>query len=322
MKIAFRVDGSKKLGMGHVNRCKILAKKLEKNNVDCIFITRFKSIYEYLLCNGFVVFFIGNKNESDQVNQILKKEKCLKLVIDTKRKSIENLIKNLDKKIKTILIDNTFCSNYVDLIIIPSIKNPNKQYPENSIVGTPYILHGIENFSNSNKRKNYSILVSMGGSDKYHITKRLLNSFHKNKTDFNLLVVLGKYNDDEKYIQNISQNDSRFNLVKNTSNMEQLMKQSIVGLFLFGITVFEAAICKLPSFVLSHSNENDGSAKLVEKYGWINYVGKYDEINYDAVTKQVLDLIHNKKQLSKMKQSCLQIDGLGVSRIAEYIQKL
>ena len=56
MKIAFRVDSSKKLGFGHVNRCKILAKNLEKKYISCIFITQFKQTYDFFYLKDFIFF--------------------------------------------------------------------------------------------------------------------------------------------------------------------------------------------------------------------------------------------------------------------------
>ena len=65
--------------------------------------------------------------------------------------------------------------------------------------------------------------------------------------------------------------------------------------------------------------ENSLSAKLVEKYGWISFVGKYDKINYNNLVTNVLDLIKNKRKLKNMTHACSQIDGLGPMRVANHI---
>ncbi len=322
MKIAFRVDSSKKLGLGHVKRCVPLAKSLEEKNISVLFITRFTETQNFLQSKGFIVFTITQKSESVEVNRILKNEHCTKLVIDSKRKSIENLLKNLDDKIKVILIDNFQFSNHADLVISSSFKNPKFIYPKNSIVGPKFLLHGIENIPKSTKHKNDSILLTMGGSDKYNITQKIVNSFLKNLSDFKLIIVLGKYYECEKNLFETINDDKRFIVVKNPPNLTEMMQYSSIGIVTFGITIYEAAICHLPLFVISHSNENDISAKLVEKYGWISYVGKYNKINCDKTVENILDFMNDKNELQKMKQSCLKIDGLGPFRVAERIQKL
>ena len=322
MKVAFRVDGSKNLGLGHVKRCMVLAKNLQKKNVSCFFITKFKEIQALLQSHGFDVFLIETKHEFKQVNSILKAENCTKLVIDSKRKSIGKLFKNMDKQIKIILIDNLNYSNYADLIVIPSMRNTKKKYPKNSIVGIKYVLHGIEEIPKIIKRKNNSILLTMGGSDKYNITKKIVHEFSKSIDDFKLVIVLGKFYNDEKNILKIIKNDKRFHIIKNSSNLTKLLQQSSLGIVTFGITVYEAAICHLPLFVISHSSENDSSAKLIEKYGLISYLGKYDEIDYANLVKTIVNLFKNKSKLKKMNQNCFKIDGLGPLRVADRIIKL
>jgi len=322
MKIAFRVDSSKKLGFGHVNRCKILAKNLEKKNISCIFITQFKQTYDYFLSEGFHIFLIKKKNEFQQVNQILKKENCLKLVIDSKRKSIEQLINNIPKTIKIILIDNYLNSKFVDLTVISSVKNSRKKYPKNCIVGKEYVLHGIENLPKNKIQKKKSVLISIGSSDKYNITTKIVSSLIKKNINFDVNIVLGKLNDNEKQIFKLISKKSHFHIIRNPASLIPLMQESIIGIITFGITVYESAICCLPTLVISHSNENNESAKLVEKYGFISYIEKYDKINYDKFAKNLLDLINDKKELQKMKKACSEIDGLGPHRVAEYIKKL
>ena len=308
--------------MGHVKRCIVLAKNLQKKKVSCFFIIQFKEIKELLESKGFEVIVIQQKNELGQIKKILSEKKCNKLIIDSKRKSIEKLVKNLDKKIITILIDNEHYCNFVDLIVLSSIKNPKKNYPKNCIVGIEYLLHGIEELPKPIKNNSNSILLSLGGSDKFNITKKIVKSFSNIDDDFNLVIVLGKFYSDEKNLLKIIKNDERFSLVRSPSSLTALMEEASVGLISFGITVYESAICKLPSFVVSHSKENDESSKSVEKYGWISYLGKYDQIDYANLPTTVLDLMKNNKKLENMIESCLKIDGLGPSRVANYIFNL
>jgi len=161
----------------------------------------------------------------------------------------------------------------------------------------------------------------LGGSDKYGITKKIVYSFSQSTHDFDLTIVLGKFFHDENLMK-IIKNDNRFHVIKNPPSLVSFMQQSIVGIVTFGITVYEAAMCGLPLFVISHSNENHFSARLVEKYGWIYYLGKYDLINYDILPNTMIKLMQNKTKLKQMRKACLQIDGLGPTRVAKYIINL
>ena len=317
MKIAFRVDGNKTLGLGHVKRCISIANNLKNKNISCFFITQFKQTKKLLESKGFHVFLINKENEYLQINQILAKEFCSKLVIDSKRKSIKNLLKKLNKKFKIILIDVYYDS--ADLVIFSSLKKSELVYPKNSLIGTKYILHGIEKLPLKNSKKDNSILVTMGGTDKNNISENLINSFAKSELSFNLVIVLGEFYAHENKLSKIINNDPRFEIVKSPPSLTSLMQKASVAIISFGITVYETAICQLPSIVISHSDENDSAAKFVENFGWILYLGKYNEIVYDDIPKMIFNLMNNKKKLQKMIKSCKKIDGLGPSNVANSI---
>jgi UDP-2,4-diacetamido-2,4,6-trideoxy-beta-L-altropyranose hydrolase len=317
MKIAFRVDGNKTLGLGHVKRCISIANNLKNKKIQCFFITQFKQTKKLLESKGFIVFLINKQNEYLQINQILVKESCHKLVIDSKRKSIKYLLKNFNKNFKIILID--VYSNDADLVIFSSLKKSEYIYPKNSLVGTKYILHGIEKLPLQSSKKDNSILITMGGTDKNNISENLVNSFAKSNLSFNLVIVLGEYYTHENNLLKIIKNDPRFQIIKSPSSLTSLMQKASIGIISFGITVYETAICQLPSFVISHSDENDLAAKFVENFGWISYIGKYNEIKYDEIPKMTFNLINDQSKLQKMIQSCKQIDGLGPSNVAKSI---
>ena len=123
-------------------------------------------------------------------------------------------------------------------------------------------------------------------------------------------------------LKQIIKNDKRFTIIIDSNNFPKLMKESTLGIFTFGVSVFEAAVCKLPSLIISHSYENDESAKIIEKYGWSKYLGKYDQINYNDFPTNALKILENNKILEKMIKKCSQIDGNGANRISEKIIQL
>lgn len=320
MEIAFRVDGNKTLGLGHVKRCISIANNLKNKKITCFFITQFKQTKKLLESKGFPVFLINKQNEYLQINQILEKESCSKLVIDSKRKSIKSLLKKLNKKFKIILID--VFSNDADLVVFSSLKKLEHKYPKNSLSGVKYVLHGFEKLPFKKRKKDNSILITMGGTDKNNISENLVNSFVKSDLSFNFVIVLGEFYPYENKLLKIIKNDPRFQIVKSPASLISLMQKASIAITTFGITVYETAICQLPSLVISHSNENDSAAKFVENFGWILYLGKYNEIVYDNVPRILFNLINDKRKLQKMIKSCKQIDGFGPSNVADSIANL
>ena len=65
MKVGFRVDGSKDIGMGHISRCLNIAEKFKKINVSSYFISKdFQDGYlNSIKSRGFKIFAI-KKNSS------------------------------------------------------------------------------------------------------------------------------------------------------------------------------------------------------------------------------------------------------------------
>ena len=72
--------------------------------------------------------------------------------------------------------------------------------------------------------------------------------------------------------------DTRFKINKNSDNLLGLMKSSSLGIFAFGVSVYEAAFSRLPIITISHSNENEKAAKLLARYGWLKHIGKFKSL--------------------------------------------
>lgn len=323
MNIAFRVDSGTNVGLGHLNRCISISHQLVKKNRTPIFIISNSSSKDIIESFGFKWIVIkNNKNEISQIKKILNIYKINILVIDSKRKSLENLLKSLKKHTKIVVIDNTKVAKHADLTILPAVKEQYYKYPKNSLIGSKYVLLNPNIRSAKNTSKKEFIFLSLGGADKYNITKKFISAFVSNKSNFKLIIVLGKFYRNEKDLKNLIKDDNRFFIFRDPPNFHTLMKKSIMGIITFGITIYEAAALRLPTFVVSHSNENDYSAKRVEQYGWYKYLGKYNTINYSEAVKSILLVSKNKHMLNKMKLNQQRIDLKGNERVANAILKL
>ena len=322
MKVAFRVESGKKIGMGHVKRCLVIAKHLSKKGINIFFLISNSSIKEIINSHGYKTFQIKKSNEGSEIKRILTKENCNKLIIDSKRKSVSDIFNHLRSKTKIIMIDNLNNAKYVDLVIIPSIKDSSKRYPKNTLVGIEYVLPGIYHNPKLRRKRDGTILISAGSTDKYNITYRLVSEFAKMHYDFKILVVLGKFFENENKIIKLISNDNRFRIVKDLPDLTEHMTKCSLGIVTFGITVYEGAVCGLPLFVISHSEENEISAENVERYNWIRYLGKYDVIHYPQLVKKIIATLNDKFLLKEMVQAGKCVDGMGPLRVANAIISL
>ena len=323
LHVVFRVDSNKRIGLGHLNRCLSIAKSLKLKGVERTFVLLNK--YSAILVKSYghdVVLIQRKNNEISYIKKLIDQKKCHALVIDSKRKSVSNIVKNFASKTKIVLVDNLKVKNNVNLFILPGAKEQFRQYPTNSLVGLKYVLINPSFHPTYNQKREKSIFISFGSSDKHNITKRVVSAFTKIKSNFKIIVILGRFYKQKKDLESIIKNDKRFVILEDPNNLHEIMAKCSIGIIAFGITIYEAAFCKLPVFVISHSNENHISAQKITEYGWSKYLGKYNEINYLSVAKTIISTANDEVLLKKMIDNAKLIDGKGSVRIADTIIKL
>jgi len=313
------VDSGKRYGLGNVNRCLSIAKVLSKNGHNPIFFISSKSTELLIKDYGYKSILLNQLKNKTPIFALIKKLKIKILIIDSKNKEIINF-KFLKNKVKIVLIDNQNSTQYADLVVLPGVKEQFLNPPANCLIGSKYIILN-PNFKKikTSKLKN-TIFISMGGSDKYDITSRIIKPLKKTKLDFTAFIILGKFYSNSKKIHHILQNDKRFILVDNPQNLHEIIAKCQFGIISFGITVYEAAALNIPTLVISHSFENHFSAKRINQYGWFEYLGKYDNINYSKVSEKIISKLTQKQKL-KIKKSKL-FDLKGPNRICKKILEL
>ena len=313
------MDSGKRYGLGNVNRCLSIAKVLSKNGHNPIFFISSKSTELLIKDYGYKSILLNQLKNKTPIFALIKKLKIKILIIDSKKKEIINF-KFLKNKVKIVLIDNQNSTKYTDLVVLPGVKEQFLNPPANCLIGSKYIILN-PNFKKikTSKLKN-TIFISMGGSDKYDITSRIIKPLKKTKLDFSAFIILGKFYSNSKKIHRILQNDKRFILVDNPQNLHEIIAKCQFGIISFGITVYEAAALNIPTLVISHSFENHFSAKRIKQYGWFEYLGKYDNINYSKVSEKIISKLTQKQKL-KIKKSKL-FDLKGPNRICKKILEL
>ena len=313
------MNSGKRYGLGNVNRCLSIAKVLSKNGHNPIFFISSKSTELLIKDYGYKSILLNQLKNKTPIFALIKKLKIKILIIDSKNKEIINF-KFLKNKVKIVLIDNQNSTQYADLVVLPGVKEQFLNPPANCLIGSKYIILN-PNFKKikTSKLKN-TIFISMGGSDKYDITSRIIKPLKKTKLDFTAFIILGKFYSNSKKIHHILQNDKRFILVDNPQNLHEIIAKCQFGIISFGITMYEAAALNIPTLVISHSFENHFSAKRINQYGWFEYLGKYDNINYSKVSEKIISKLTQKQKL-KIKKSKL-FDLKGPNRICKKILEL
>ena len=318
--VLFRVDSNRTLGLGHLNRCLSISHQLKKKKVRCIFVSKYHDTINHVNEHEFEGIFLQHtKSELASLKKLIIKYNINSILIDSKKKYSKKFMKEFSKITKIIIIDSLVGSDYANLIILPGLPEQFSKIPSNALVGKKYVILNSNIIKSPNKKSISRIVISLGGSDKFNITEEIVKAFLKNPSKFKILIILGKYSTRADFIQSLISNDNRFELKQDPKNYTDLVASSKLGIFSFGISVYEAAVLRLPLVVLSHSNENHKTAKNLEKYGWFKYVGKFDEINYSKLVTDSLNLYKSKQLLDQMKINSKIIDTHGSTLVAKKI---
>ena len=200
------MDSGKRYGLGNVNRCLSIAKVLSENGHNPIFFISSKSTELLIKDYGYKSILLNQLKNKTLIFALIKKLKIKILIIDSKKKEIIDF-KFLKNKVKIVLIDNQNSTKYADLVVLPGVKEQFLNPPANCLIGSKYIILN-PNFKKikTSKLKN-TIFISMGGSDKYDITSRIIKPLKKTKLDFSAFIILGKFYSNSKKIHHILQND-------------------------------------------------------------------------------------------------------------------
>ncbi|WP_397600375.1 UDP-2,4-diacetamido-2,4,6-trideoxy-beta-L-altropyranose hydrolase [Silvanigrella sp.] len=344
MKIAFRVDGSYKIGSGHFMRSIVLAQELRKKiDPEIIFISYkhidnfnhipekfgFKSISfaingdwsqdkdaEYLLegfKGEFFDYIIIDNYDLDNIWELKIKKICKKiLVID----DLANRKHSCDYLLDQNYVDN-FLTRYNGLI------NPNCDI----FLGTKYVLLRDEflEIKNKSKIRNHglkSLLISFGGSDPKNLTIKILNIIKNiNYTFESIDVVIGSKFHELKILNNLCDSIPNSKIHIDTNHISKLMLEADLCIGAGGTTSWERCFLKLPSLIISVADNQIEISKSLHQIGAAYYFGNESENVYNQLKDYLIKLIETPYILEKMSLNTQNIMNAESFLGAEYLCK-
>lgn len=327
-RICFRFDGNKSFGMGHVIRCLNLIKELNRRGCSCLAIIKdYSETVSILETTGIKYFVIeptlSIEEESLQIEQICTKNDAFTIVhdkLDSDIKLVE-LLQRHDKKVVT-LDDNGSGAEEADLVI-NAIIDSDKLHKNKYYYGSEYIVLN-KNFSYySTKKKNISkrvsrVLLSFGGSDPENIVLKALLELREFVGVEKTIILGSAYSNERiydlvKYIPNC-------NILKNISNMGEVLHNSDICLISGGITLYESMAVGVPAVVICQVDHQTITAARFAERGAVINLGLSKELNIGQVYKTVSFLISNPGVRESMSYNGRKlIDGQGLFRVVDLI---
>ena len=331
--IYFRCDASTKIGAGHVVRCKALAEAILQigHKVTFICAKLSESLKTQIENLGIFVRLlktsIGSRNDLEQTLKIIENISTKSLIVDGYNFNYEYLTA-LREKVQLIVVDdNADRPLNADVILNPNVHGTKLTYLAGQtkvLTGPEYALLRPQFLAARNRQKKitnsiHRILISFGGSDPTGQSERVLRALsHWNG---HVDVVTGLTNT-SNLITNETQSTFKgiLQFHKNVKNMAALMIKADLAICAAGGTTWELASLGIPMMQIAIAENQLKIALRARDIGISHYLGWYEDVSLETITKYFFDLDCDIATRQKMRQNSLNlIDAQGCNRVASIL---
>lgn len=314
--LLFIANGNRTLGLGHLCRCRSLAKCfLIKGNFSISVISRNISIAKQIFSGikGTLLFDSWKTLKQRQFDIIVADIPGLSLSQQNKIKSFAKLFVCIDDE-----DPGPFCA---DVVVRPNLLN----MPKPSFVSQQGLyLKGNKNiildpafnkahhWNGRNTGEANSIFICFGGSDPFNITAYCVSLLIKMSCMFHAEIIVGTAYKELAKLKRAIGKDGRFSLRCNVPNIEALIVKSDFAIISGGTFLYEACFLGVPSLVVNQNAEQNQEASIFEKAKAIVNVGifnsKAKHLFIGSLSKLIADN-NFRNRLSKNSQSFLSSFG-------------
>lgn len=338
--VAFRVDSSKILGSGHIQRCITLANYLKTQGIDSVFICKnFEGNFAYLLEKAaypihFIDHGLNEKEDSKESLELIRKWSINALVIDCY--ALSEVFESPIKKdgFNILVIDDLMNRPHeCDLLLdqnyrIDYTKAYDHLLPSNSqkFLGPGFSLLRPQFLEAKPKAQKQiteikNIFVFFGGSDPTKETFRFLTSIPQH-SPHHYHVLISKGNTHLKEILALK-NNGDFTLYIDAENVAEIMLKCDFYIGSGGTITWERMILNLSAIVISVADNQVPGAEALAHDGLHWYLGPAESVDYKNLSKMLSDL--EKKSLKKINDQINKYQKIfstnGMSVIAKALMK-
>jgi spore coat polysaccharide biosynthesis predicted glycosyltransferase SpsG len=294
-KLAFRVDASKKIGIGHLIRLINLSKKL---NLHSTWLVKGNKSYanKFLPINDTVLYIKNSIDEKTAIKYLINNN-IKKIIFDiSHRKNVEE---NADVKLIKIYKKNDFkIISYEistnknlksDISIVPyNLKKRVKTHNKNLLFLGPEYL-GIKNSKKNKLKKIKKILICIGGADIYNLGLRIFKLFLN--TNYQITYISGQ-NKNKFNLRN-----SKHHVFSHIKDIKKTIENNDLIVCGEGLIKYEAIYSNKPIF-LAHQFErkSDLIKKFLEKEVCASYKAKIINSHFKI---KLIEYINNTKLIQK-----------------------
>lgn len=275
---AICIEASHQKGMGHFFRMLNFAKYLEQKKQNFIFlINENEKTKEILISNGYQYEIVNLLDLDSYWETALIKKYDLKYWINDRLDTNEKHIKNIQKNsIKVINFDDLGSgAKYSDINICGLFFNQDNLQGKKVFKGVDYLILNPEIDLYKKQRKSLNhILVTLGGSDTYGVTIKVLKLLKK--YNIKATIHIGpSFEHKEELEKELTDDYDVINFIP--SLIEEFSKYdlAITG---GGITPFEANASGLPCMIIANETFEVPNGEFLSSLGSSLYLGFHENI--------------------------------------------
>lgn len=286
MSVVFRLDSSPSIGLGHLMRCLVLAKKFKKK--DVLFLS-YEADKKLIKKHGYKFLKLQTKS-IDEVCLHVKKIDPKLLIIDSYDigyKEEKKLKKNLTCKL--MVLDDVYEKHYADILLNHNIYAQKKLYKNKVppfckvLCGKKYTLIRDEFLKEKQKKRaKKGLFVSFGGSDSKNLTLKLLKKLPKS---LHVKVATTSSNTNLAKLEKYAQIYPNISLHVNSKHIAKLMNKSEFGVISPSVIAHEALCLSLPFLAIKTAKNQALMYKYLKKQG-ITCKKSLDDMDIVEVLKQ------------------------------------
>ncbi len=334
--LVIRVDAGQTAGLGHMTRCTALAQAWSARGGHVVFATAGApdAVVGELELQGFVVDRLPDDPGSARFEERLTPFSGAWVVLDGYAFSADQTRLRQAGHPVLAIDDLAQLDRYdVDVILNQNVHAGDLQYPTapetKVLLGTRYALLRREFIAHGPKAtlrpgRARRILVTLGGSDRFNQTAKVLNGLSLLSEPFEATVVVGAANTHAKTLtEEAKRQGDRVRILKNPTNMPELMAWADIAVAAAGSTSWELAFMGLPTLAMTLSDNQRPVAVKLDAIGVSRSLGWRDDVTAATIAKAVNALLDDEAARHAMSSRGRElVDGRGADRVVDVMHSV
>jgi len=338
--LIIRADASIAIATGHVMRCLALAEAWQDAGGNVVFALAESTpaIDARLRSEGMeIVQLRADPNSVQDARDVsaLASDRCAAWVVVDGYRFDSQYQRNLKNAgLKLLFVDDLGqCEHYfADLVLDQNVHATDKMYSKREgytrlLLGPRYAMLRREfqawrEWRREIPQTGRKLLVTMGGSDPDNLTLGLIEALPGiSAPNLEITVVAGGSNPHLAELQRaVGKSSAPIHLVRNASNMPELMAQSDIAIICAGGTLWE--LLYMGCATLSYFRTAPQGQIIAElgAMGGVRGMGRVESFERESIACAIEELIEDQDRREKMAQLGRSlVDGEGISRVLGYV---